>query len=69
MRAALLREVTPEDMAQIARALVEKAKDGDVTAAREVILRTLGRPVEQDLIDRLEEVEAKLAAAAEHQTP
>jgi cobalamin biosynthesis protein CobD/CbiB len=35
--------VTPEDMAAIARALIDKAKTGDVAAARELLDRIIGR--------------------------
>ncbi len=38
--------------------LVEDAKEGDLGAAKEVILRTIGKPVESDLIERLEKLEA-----------
>jgi hypothetical protein len=37
--------VTPEDMAAVARALVERAKAGDVAAARELLDRIIGRPL------------------------
>ena len=36
------------------------AKDGDITATRELLLRTLGRPVEADLVERLERLEAAI---------
>jgi hypothetical protein len=44
LRQALHAAVTPEDMAAIARALIEKAKAGDVAAARELLDRIIGRP-------------------------
>jgi hypothetical protein len=50
--------VTPEDIQEIALTLVEAAKDGDLGAAKEVLLRTLGRPQEADLLERLERLEA-----------
>lgn len=62
LRSALLKAVTPEDMEQIVGVLVARAKEGDVTSAREVILRTLGRPLESDIMDRLERLEAVAAA-------
>jgi len=49
LRTALLDAVMPED--------VEAAKGGDVAAARVLFERTLGRPVEADLIERLEVLE------------
>lgn len=60
LREALLAEVTPDDLRAIVRGLVEQAKGGDVAAAREILLRTLGRPVEADLLERLEVLEAQL---------
>ena len=57
LRSALLGAVTPEDMRAVALALVEKAKDGDIAAARVLFDRILGKPVEADLIARLEAIE------------
>ena len=65
LREALLAEVSPEDLRAIVRVLVDQAKAGDVAATREVLLRTLGRPVEADLLERLEALEERLA----EQTP
>ncbi|MBX3408114.1 MAG: hypothetical protein KF869_15270 [Phycisphaeraceae bacterium] len=62
LRSALLKEVGPDDIRAVIRALVEKAKTGDVPAIRELLDRTLGRSVEADLIERLEELEAQVAA-------
>jgi len=36
------------------------AKTGDVQAVREILNRTLGRPVEADVIERLERLEAAI---------
>lgn len=44
LRQALHDAVTPEDMAAVARALVDRAKAGDVAAARELLDRIIGRP-------------------------
>ncbi len=65
LRSALLNAVTEEDMDAIVRKLVEQAKEGDIHAAKEVILRTLGRPVESDLLERLEQLEEVMS----HRTP
>ena len=44
------------------RAIVERfvrlAKEGDLAAIRELFLRTIGRPLEPDILDRLERLEA-----------
>ncbi len=64
LRAALLEAVTPEDIAAIIARLIEQAKGGDVRAIKEVFDRTLGKPQEADFIERLEAIEASLAAGS-----
>jgi hypothetical protein len=49
--------VTEEDLAAIAQAMIEKAKQGDVAAARLVAQYTMGRPAEAVDPDRLDEME------------
>ena len=61
LRKALLAAVTDGDIEAIIKGLVAKAKAGDITAAREVLNRIFGPPVEIDLLERLEELEARLA--------
>ena len=61
LRSALISAVTEDDVRGIIQALVEKAKSGDVAAAKEVLDRTLGKPQEADLIARMEELEEILA--------
>jgi hypothetical protein len=53
--------MTEEDIRAVARALVERAKTGDVAAVREVFDRTIGKPQETDLLDRIETLEAAMA--------
>lgn len=65
LRAALLAAVTPEDLTAIVGKLVELAKGGDVRAIREVLDRTLGRPIEADLLERLAHLEALAAQLRE----
>lgn len=60
LRVALLEAVTPADMQAVVKALVEAAKGGDVAAARVLFERVLGKPVEADLIERLEVLEQQL---------
>jgi hypothetical protein len=57
MRRAFFDAVTEEDLATIAQAMIEKAKAGDVAAARLVVQYTLGRPAEAVDPDRLDEME------------
>lgn len=67
-RAALLRAVSAKDMAEVVRKLVEQAKGGDRLAIAELLDRTIGRPVQADVLNRLEALEeligTKLAAIA-----
>jgi hypothetical protein len=57
-----MKAVTAKDIEAVARALVEKAKAGDVPAIRELLDRILGRPVEADLLERLEALERTAAS-------
>ena len=57
MRQAFFVAVTTEDIAVIARAMIDKAKEGDVAAARIVLQYTLGRPAATVDPDRLDEME------------
>lgn len=63
LRKALLDTVTAEDVAEVVRALVAQAKNGDVVAAREVLDRTIGKALELDVIARLDDLEGVLAEA------
>ncbi|MEX2220017.1 MAG: hypothetical protein WD749_14795 [Phycisphaerales bacterium] len=47
-------------MAEVVRALVKAAKKGEPWAVRELLSRTLGPPVESDLIERLAALEASM---------
>jgi len=61
LRSAMLRAVSTTDMKAIVAKLVTDAKAGNVQAAKEVLERTLGRPQELDLMERLEKLEQQLA--------
>ena len=65
LRAELLRAVTPADLRDVALALLTQAKAGDVAAAKELLQRLLGPPVELDLLERLETLEQHMTAVAE----
>ncbi len=56
-RQEFMAAVTGEDIAVIVRALVEKAKAGDVAAARIVLQYTIGKPAMTVDPDRLDEME------------
>ena len=62
LRAEMLRCVRPADLREIVAVLVSQAKKGDLAAVREVLNRVLGAPVASDILERLEEIEAALAA-------
>lgn len=57
LRVALLEAITPKDVATIIQAVVERAKAGDMHAARLIFDRTLGPPAPLDLLERLELLE------------
>ena len=61
LRSALLDAVTPADMSAIVAKLVTDAKAGSVASAREVLERTLGKPQEADLLERIARLEQLLA--------
>lgn len=60
LRSALLAAVSPHDMSEIVCELVERAKDGNISAAGMLIDRVLGPPQPVDLLDRIEELESLL---------
>lgn len=60
LRSALLKSVTEDDMRAVVQSLLEAAKAGDVAAAKELLLRCLGKPLESDLLERLERLEAAI---------
>ena len=60
-RSALFNAETMDDMIAVARQLVDLAKGGDVRAIKELFDRTLGRPLEADLLERMERLEERFA--------
>jgi hypothetical protein len=61
LRSALLETVTEDDMRAIGAKLIAMARGGNLPAIKELIERTLGRPIEADLIARLDQLEALLS--------
>jgi len=57
IRQSLLAAVTPEDIQAIIRKLIERAKGGDVVAARELLQRAIGNAAEGEMVDRLDLLE------------
>jgi len=60
LRSALPTAVTEEDMRQVIARLVQLAKECDVRAVKELLDRTLGKPQEANLIERIEQLEELL---------
>lgn len=59
LRAELFRECSPADFKAIVRALIAKAKDGDLAAIREALDRLIGKPTEgADILARIDALEA-----------
>ena len=59
--------VTPEDMQDVILMLVDRARNGSISAAKELLDRTLGKPTQEIIVDQVEqrspdEVRTKLAA-------
>ena len=57
LRAALLDAVTEKDVKDVIRAMVTKAKEGDVAAARILLDRCLGPSESFDVLARIEALE------------
>jgi hypothetical protein len=53
----MLDAVTDEDLTAIVRKVVELAKGGDMAAIREVLTRTVGKPVEAFVVGLAEQEE------------
>ena len=60
LRAAVLEAVTPAQMRRLMKALIEKAINGDVAAARLVLERCIGTPLPVDVLERLSLLETIL---------
>ncbi len=64
LRAAIYDGVSREDMAEMVKALVELAKQGDIQAFRELVPWLLGKPESAELTARIEELETLLREIA-----
>ena len=58
LRAAILAAITPEDIEEIVRTMIKRAKGGDMVATKELLDRAIGRPTDGDLSLRIESLEA-----------
>jgi hypothetical protein len=57
IRAVLLKHLTPKDAGTIADTLIRQAKEGDLASIRELLDRTIGRPAQTELLERVEAIE------------
>jgi cobalamin biosynthesis protein CobD/CbiB len=55
-----VQAVTPDDVADIMRALVAQAKAGDIAAARLVLERVFGRVTDTETLERIEALETAM---------
>lgn len=60
IRAVLLRKLTTRQANAIADVLIRRARDGDLAAIRELLDRTIGKPVPSDILERVERLESLL---------
>ena len=60
LRSALLEAVSEEMIASIIGRLVEMALGGNIIAAREILDRCLGKPLEADILEQIEALEQRL---------
>lgn len=60
LRRALIKSVGTDDIREIVSVLLTQAKNGDLAAVKIVFERTLGQPVQADLLQRLEELESTI---------
>lgn len=60
IRVALIEALTTDDVRAIVRALISRAKKGDVAAAREILDRAIGKPLACDILERLAALEQAL---------
>lgn len=60
LRATYIKSVSRQDMAEIVAAIMKAAKAGDVSAAKELTDRLLGKAPSADLLERIERLEQLL---------
>jgi hypothetical protein len=60
VRAAFIKAATPAEIMSIVKAILKKAKKGDLAAANIIFDRLLGRPATGDQLERLEALEASV---------
>ncbi len=61
-RGALEAVMTPERLRAVFTRLLDAAEAGEPWAVKETLDRTIGRPGQADVLDRLDRLEARIAA-------
>jgi hypothetical protein len=64
-RAAMFKAVKPDQIQAVVASLLKLAQGGDVPAARELLNRLLGPPQAEDFVQRLDELEQRIAQLQE----
>ena len=57
IRATLLKKLTPKVAGEICDTLIAQARSGELASVRELFDRTIGRPAQLELLERVEELE------------
>lgn len=65
LRRTLLDAITPDALHRVVIRMIELAVEGDVAAAKVVIERAVGKPIEPDLVERIERIESMLEGGNE----
>jgi hypothetical protein len=60
IRAELLQVLTPAKARKIALQLIAKAEQGELPYVRELLDRTIGKPAQSEMIERIERIESLL---------
>lgn len=57
LRATLFEAITPDRLQRVVNALIVQAEEGNVAASRLILEYCLGKPLETDILDRIEALE------------
>ena len=62
LRSKLYEACTPDEMAEVVQALLKKAKQGNVPAAKLLFERCLGPAIAADVLEEIEQLKAAIGA-------
>lgn len=57
LRTTLFEAITPDRLQRVVNALIVQAEEGNVAASRLILEYCLGKPIETDILDRIERLE------------